>query len=382
MTKRLLFVVNVDWFFKSHRLPIALKAIEQGYEVHLACLDTGDFAELSQLGIHCHYIEFSRSGANPARELAAMRQLYQVLKDVNADIVHTVTIKPALYVGLLSKLVHIPALVFAISGLGLMFSSDGHTVKRTLIKWLYRLALSHKNKTIIFQNPSDKQQLLSVLKEPDDVAQMIKGSGADLTEFDYVKEPIVEEEAGICSPVRVAMAARLLKDKGVYDFVEAAKRLSSKPHVNIQFVLIGGPDPDNPTSVSMGEFEAWQQASFIEVVGPSNEVEKHFANSHIVVLPSYYGEGLPKVLIEAAAIGRAVITTDNPGCKEAVIENETALIVPARDIDALTQAIESLAKDHHKRRLMGKRGRALAEAEFDVNKVAERHIKIYEELGQ
>ena len=377
--KTLLLVVNVDWFFKSHRLPIAVEAIKQGYDVHLACLDTGLFAELTKLGITCHNIPFSRSGVNPLNEFKCMWVLARLIKRLKPSLVHTVTIKPGLYTGLVSKFVKIPAIVFAISGLGLVFSSKSQRVKRRLVELLYRAAFSHKNKKIIFQNPVDRETLLRVLKTPLDVAEMIKGSGVDLNEFNYVEPPT--------GAVKVVMAARLLKDKGVYDFVHAA-RLYSDSHAKmevgfetkVEFVLVGGPDLENPTSVTPAEFESWQQSNFITVLGSRSDVSDIFQNSHVVVLPSYYGEGLPKVLIEAAACGRAVITTNNPGCIEAVIPNETALIIEPKDSSALLGAICDLALNESKRKQMGIKGREFALNTFDVKAVVQRHLDIYQSL--
>ncbi|MUH71335.1 glycosyltransferase family 4 protein [Psychrosphaera haliotis] len=377
--KTLLLVVNVDWFFKSHRLPIAVEAIKQGYDVHLACLDTGLFAELTKLGITCHNVPFSRSGVNPLNEFKCMWVLARLIKRLKPSLVHTVTIKPGLYTGLVSKFVKIPAIVFAISGLGLVFSSKSQQVKRRLVELLYRAAFSHKNKKIIFQNPVDRETLLRVLKTPLDVAEMIKGSGVDLNEFNYVEPPT--------GAVKVVMAARLLKDKGVYDFVDAARSYSDSHakmevgfETKVEFVLVGGPDLENPTSVTLAEFESWQQSNFITVLGSRSDVSEIFQNSHVVVLPSYYGEGLPKVLIEAAACGRAVITTNNPGCIEAVIPNETALIIEPKDSSALLGAICDLALDESKRQQMGIKGREFALNTFDVKAVVQRHLTIYKML--
>lgn len=377
--KTLLLVVNVDWFFKSHRLPIAVEAINEGYDVHLACLDTGLFAELTELGITCHNVPFSRSGVNPLNELKSMWVLARLIKQLKPSVVHTVTIKPGLYTGLVSKFVKIPAMVFAISGLGLVFSSQSQRVKRRLVELLYRAAFSHHNKKIIFQNPVDKETLLNVLKAPSAVAEMIKGSGVDLNEFDYVKPP-----TGV---VKVVMAARLLKDKGVYDFVDAA-RFYSDSHAQkevgfetkVEFVLVGGPDLENPTSVTPEEFKEWQQSNFITVLGPRSDVSDIFQNSHVVVLPSYYGEGLPKVLIEAAACGRAVITTNNPGCIEAVMSNKTALIVEPRNSSALLGAICKLVSDDNMRNEMGTKGREFALQTFDIKAVVKKHLDIYQSL--
>lgn len=387
---KLLFVVNVDWFFKSHRLPIALAAIEAGYEVHLAAHDTGDFGEFERQGIVCHSVPFSRSGTNPLAELKTLKKLMSVLRLVQPDVTHTVTIKPAIYTGLLSKLCRIPAVVFAISGLGLMFSSKGHGVKRAVIKSLYRWALSHPNKKIIFQNEQDEQTLMSILGAPKEVAVRVRGSGADLSEFSYSEEPNVADD----QPVTVVMAARLLKDKGVYDFVESAKRYQTlykeaTSGINIgknelpklRFCLIGGPDLENPHSVSLAEFEQWQHSSYVDAIGPQSNIAEHFSASHIVVLPSYYGEGLPKVLIEAAACGRPIVTTNNPGCLAAVIPNETGLVVEPRDTDSLLNAIIALAKDTQKRKAFGQKARMLAERDFDVNAVVATHLALYEQVS-
>jgi glycosyltransferase involved in cell wall biosynthesis len=369
--KKILFIVNVDWFFVSHRLPIAIAAIKSGYDVSIACANTGKFEYLSELGIKCYDIPFTRSGMNPIKELASLYKLAKAIKHVSPDLVHTVTIKPALYSGILLHFIKVHSKVFAISGLGLVFSSSGMKIKRFLVANLYRVAFKHKQKKIIFQNPVDRSTMMTVLKEDGSDAEMIRGSGVDLNDFLFVEEDNSE--------IRVVMAARLLKDKGVYDFVEAAKILSVKKP-DIKFVLIGAIDPDNPTSVTVDEFTEWMNSDYIEVLGARSDISKQFLLSNIVVLPSYYGEGLPKVIIEAAASGRAVITTDNPGCLEAVEPGISAIIVPSKQPATLAKTISELAHDNVKRNEMGRAGRELAVREFNINSVVNKHLSIYHRL--
>jgi len=372
-TKKLLFVVNVDWFFISHRLPIALLAIQKGFEVHLACALTDKRDYILSLGVKLHEIPFSRSGQGLLNELYTLKQVYRVLTKVKPDVLHTVTIKPVLYGGIMARLARVPAVVAAISGLGLVFVADDFKTKvtKTIATGLYRLAFGHRNMKVIFQNPSDRQSLVDSIQLPSHKIVMIKGSGADLKEYDFKLEP-----KGLCT---VVMASRLLKEKGVYQFVEAANILKLK-NVAVQFQLVGEPDPGNPNSVSEFELEQWKDEGTVKILGYRSDISTVFSNSNIVALPSFYGEGLPKVLIEAAACGRPIITTDNPGCKEALIEGETGLVVPVKDATKLAEAIESLVVDNSRRVLMGQRARKFAEAEFDVNTVVKKHLDIYSEL--
>ncbi len=374
MNKKLLFVVNVDWFFKSHRLPVALSAIKEGYDVHLACTDTGLFDELRELGISCHSVPFSRTGTNVLQELQSFWALCCVLKSVKADLIHTVTIKPAIYVGLLSHVIKVPSLVFAISGLGLVFSSNKLRLKRFAISFLYKLAFKHKNKHIIFQNRSDQHTLLKVLKVAECETSIIDGSGVNLTEFAFQSEPTDKN-------IKVIMAARLLRDKGVFDFIEAASILAKRSeYQHVQFVLVGAPDFDNPASVTSEQYALWREQGIVSLLGARGNIAELFNDSNIVVLPSYYGEGLPKVLIEAAACGRAVITTETAGCLAAVIPNKTALIIPSKNPTALASAVARLSDDHDLRQQLGKNGRELAEQKFNIDLCVTKHLAIYSSL--
>jgi len=371
--KKILFLINVDWFFVSHRLPIAIAAMEKGYEVHVACDFTDKKQYLVDLGIKVHLLPFSRSGKNVLSELNALKAIYKLLKVVKPDLVHAVTIKPVLYGGIISRVCNVPAFVGAISGLGLVFIANNFKDKviRFFVKCLYKLSFKHHNMTAIFQNKIDKGTLIDIGIINNKNTLLIKGSGADLTEYSYSVEP-----NGVPT---VIMAARLLKEKGVVEFISMARTLKEKG-VAANFVLVGEPDYGNPNSFTEDDLVLWKKENIIDLVGFSNEIPKLFSQAHIVVLPSYYGEGLPKVLIEAAACGRPIVTTNNPGCMEAVIENETGFIVPIKDVDSLSSAVLKLINNKELRIQMGTAARTFAEREFDVNNVVNKHLEIYNEL--
>jgi len=373
MSKKILFLVNVDWFFISHRLPIALKAIENGYEVHIACDITDKGEYLNSLGLKVHSLPFSRSGKNILNEFKTLSAIYKVFRKVKPDLVHAVTIKPVLYGGIISRVCNVPAFVGAISGLGLVFIANNFKDKviRFFVKCLYKLSFKHHNMTAIFQNKVDRGTLIDTGIIKNENTSLIKGSGADLAEYSFS-----EESEGIPT---VIMAARLLKEKGVLEFISMARTLKNSG-VIANFILVGEPDYGNPNSFSEGDLELWKQEGSIEIVGFSNEIPKLFSQSHVIVLPSYYGEGLPKVLIEAAACGRPIVTTNNPGCMEAVIENETGFIVPIKDVDSLSLAVLKLINNKELRTQMGIAARKFAEQEFDVNNVVNKHLDIYNEL--
>ena len=322
-----------------------------------------------------HCLPISRSGTKPWKELYSLWALWRLFRRLKPDLLHLVTIKPVLYGGLMARLAGVPAVVVAISGLGSVFVTRRGTVQwlRYGVELLYRVALGHPRLRAIFQNPDDQAMLIGLGAIRNDQTILIRGSGVSLADY-----PVKPEPEG--KPV-VTFASRLLREKGVFEFVEAARILKERG-VQSRFWLVGEPDPGNPSSISRGEMEHWQQEGIIEPLGFRTDIADVFAHSNLVVLPSYYGEGLPKVLIEAAATGRAIITTDQPGCRDAIGPNVTGLLVPVRDATALADAIERLLSDADLRQSMGAAGRKLAEREFGIDKVVEAHLKIYQELTE
>lgn len=373
MSRRLMFVVNVDWFFLSHRLPIALAALGEGYEVHVACGDTGRCAEIESHGMAVHRLGLARGKAGLFSSLSSFLQIAGLFRRLKPDIVHLVTIKPVLFGGLAARISGIHSVVAAISGLGFVFVGDGFAarLRRRLVGRVYRLALGKDNVKVVFQNPYDRDTLGRLAGIPDSKVEMIRGSGANLGL--YRSGPIPEG-----APV-VMLAARLLWDKGVKEFVQAAEILRAEGQA-ARFCLVGDIDPDNPASLTGRDIDDLQKRGIVELWGYRDDMHEVLPQATIVTLPSYYGEGLPKVLIEAAACGRPIVTTDHPGCRNAIEPGVSGLLVPARDGPALAAAIGALIADPRRCAVMGGAGRLLAEREFDVEQVVRKHLDIYRAL--
>jgi glycosyltransferase involved in cell wall biosynthesis len=368
---RLLMFVNDAAFFLSHRLPVALAARDAGFDVHIATAPGQAVDTVRKRGFVHHTIPLTRSGMNLLEEARALLAVWRLLRQLRPQILHCVTIKPVIYGGLMARLSRVPAVVGAVSGLGFVFLSGGAIarLRRAIVRVLYRLALDRENVTIIVQNPDDARQMRAMLGAQPHRAVLIRGSGVDIARYRAV--PRAEG-----TPAIVVMASRLLVDKGVREFVSAARSLRAAG-LPVIFRLAGDVDP-NPASVPGTELESWRREGVVEMVGYQRDVAALFANCDLVVLPSYR-EGLPKVLLEAAACGRAVVTTDVPGCRDAIQPGTTGLLVPARDATALAAAIKRLITDRELRLRMGAAGRALAEREFAIESVIDAHLSVYRE---
>jgi glycosyltransferase involved in cell wall biosynthesis len=369
---RLLFLVNNPAFFLSHRLPLALAARDAGYDVHVATMDGPSVSEIRSHGLTHHVVRMSRSGMNPWAEAKTLWAFWRLLRALRPDLVHAVTIKPVLYGGIACRLARVPAFIAAISGLGYVFlqPSGAGGLLRRLALVLYRCALAGRNSRVIFQNTADRDVLVAAGAVRPEQAVMLRGSGVDLDRF--TPQPWPEE------PVTVCMASRLLRDKGVEEFAAAA-RLARERGAALRWRLAGSPDPGNPASIDLALVRGWESAGLLEYVGECTDVAVLYAQSHIVALPSYR-EGLPKSLIEAAACGRPVVTTDVPGCRDAVEPGVSGLLVPARDARALAEAVLRLAGDSSLRERMGAAGRALAERDFGLAGIVRAHLDLYAEL--
>lgn len=370
--RRLLYVVNNPAFFLSHRLPLALAAKQAGFDVHVATMDGPSVTQIVEHGLTHHVVPMSRSGKNPVREIETLFFLWRLFRRLRPTVVHAVTIKPVLYGGIAARLAGVPAYIAAVSGLGFIFMRQrgGPDFLRLAATVLYRLALGHPNSRVIFQNANDRDVLERAGVVRARQAVLIRGSGVDLSAFPAAPEPE--------GPPIAIMVARLLIDKGVFEFVEAARMTAGDPS-GLRWVLVGTPDPGNPASATEAQFRQWQDEGIVECLGERRDIADLYRGTHIAVLPSYR-EGLPKSLVEAAACARAVVTTDVPGCRDAIEPDVSGLLVPARDARALADAVLRLAKDGDLRRRMGAAGRELAEAEFDIRKVVQAHLAIYTEL--
>jgi glycosyltransferase involved in cell wall biosynthesis len=378
--RRVMYVANAGWFFISHRLPIAIAAKAAGDEVHVAVamdpeLDKDSRRTLEAAGFIVHSLQLSRHGAHPYELIRDWLSLIRLFQGVRPDIAHLVTLKPILLGGLACRLVRIPATVMAVPGRGTVFSARGPLamVRRWIVLIGYRLAYRHRKTRVIVQNVEDRDYFVSRrIFRAEDVS-LIRGSGVDTSRFAMLPEPN--------GPPIVVFAGRMLREKGAEEFVAAAASLKQQ-QTPARFVLLGAPDHGNPKSHTREEIEAWVASGAVEWWGFCHDMERVFAQSHIVCLPTYYGEGVPKVLIEAAAAGRPIITTNTPGCRDIVRHEFNGLLVPPRDTASLVLALERLINNADERRAMGERGHRLARAEFAVELVVEKTLNLYASIAR
>lgn len=371
---RLLYLVNIPRFFVSHRLPLALAARAAGYDVHVATSgeDTESIAAIRESGLDFHPLPISQHGTNPLGELRTLWAIYRLYRTLQPDMVHQITVKPIVYGGLCARLLRIPS-VSAVTGLGYVFVTPGlkWILIRAAIQLAYRAALNHPRAIALFQNPDDRALFVRSGLVHEARTVVIKGSGVDMAQF----QPQPEVEG---TPV-VLFAGRLLWQKGVREFVEAARRCHAEG-LQARFIIVGYSEPSSPAAVPLENLLQWQADGLIEWWGKRDDMPQVFAQSHLVCLPSAYGEGVPKVLIEAAACGRAIVTTDTPGCREIARHGENGLLVPPHDLNALYTAIRQLIEDGDQRRRMGARGRVIAETEFSLERICAETLAVYQRL--
>lgn len=369
---KLFIIVNVDWFFLSHRLPVALAAKETGWDVTIVTADTGKLKDISSQGLKVIDLPMSRSGMNIFQELRTLRFLRKLYRRERPDVVHHVGMKTILWGTLAAKLTKVNGVVNAISGLGGFFAEDNKGFMVRMMPKVLKFSHNRNNLLCIFQNNEDKElyEKSGIINQ--EQARYIKGSGVDLKEFCYTPEP----SAG---KIRVILTARMIVEKGVFILTEAAERLRSKYGDKVEFLLVGGLD-DHPGAITKEQLDDVCDEKYIQWLGYRTDVKELLQSSHIVAFPSYYMEGLPKSLIEADAIGRPVITCDSVGCKETVIDGFNGYLIPTKDVDVLVEKLDILLSDSELRQEMGKRSREYAEENFSIDVVIERHLNIYNEL--
>lgn len=370
---RLLFAINQAAFFVSHFLHLAEGARAAGFEVAVAAPPGPGEETIKAAGLPFYPLHLNRKSANPLQELKTFLSLLRVYRQLKPDLVHQFSIKPVLYGGIAARLAGLPAVVDTITGLGFVFIAAGWKAKlrRAAVTLAYRTALRLKNLRVIFENPDDRQLFFDNGLLQAEQAVLIRGAGVDTELFAFTPEPATD------TPL-VVLAARMLWDKGVGEFVQAAESLR-KAGVNACFVLVGDADAGNPKSISTAQLQQWQREGFVEWWGERRDIATIFATANLVCLPSYR-EGLPKVLLEAASCGRAIVSTDVSGCREAVRHGDNGLLVPAREAEPLADALQQLIADPALRRNMGLRGRERAVAEFSADDVLRQTLMVYREL--
>ena len=353
----LALLVSEDWYFLSHRLRLAEAAIARGYRVVLLTRVGRDAESIRRTGVEIVPFDQSRSGINPLAELRTLLRLARAYGRLRPDVVFHVALKPVLLGSAAARLgIRRAARVNTLGGLGFAFGGDrgGLRPLRWMIRQALRLLLSGDE--VIVQNTLDRSLLVDAVGLASARVHLIPGAGVDLERFKPRPEPAY-------GPITAVLVARMLWDKGVGELVQAARILRGRGRA-LRIRLVGRIDPANPCHIELAQLEAWSAEGLVEWIGHQDDIVAVWADSHIAVLPSYYREGLPKALMEAAACARPIVTTDQPGCRDAIIPGETGLLVPPRDPAALADAIERLALDRPLRLRLGRTARADAEARF------------------
>jgi glycosyltransferase involved in cell wall biosynthesis len=369
----ILYLVTEDWYFWSHRRDLALAAKRAGYHVIVATRE-GEFAErIRALGFELVPVRMRRAGAGPLSEVAAIWDLVQIYRRLNPGIVHHIAMKSVLYGAIAARLAGVKHVVSTVAGLGYLFASDSARARwmRFVVQRILSVLLNRDGQIVIVQNPDDREQLLRGGVVDSDRIVLIRGSGVDTSVYEIRPEP-----RGIWT---VVFASRMLWSKGVGEIVEVARRMS-KLNTPVRFLLAGRVDPDNPDAVSSAQLENWQDEGIVEWHGWLEDIRGILAQAHVVSLPSTYGEGVPKVLIEAAACGIAIVTTDTPGCREIVRNGFNGILVAGHDPDALMESIKTLLEDEELRVRYGQNGRRLVMEEFDLEAVNEATLAVYGRL--
>ena len=370
--RTLLFFVTEDFYFESHRLPLALAARDAGLRVVLVTRCGERSAHLRQLGIEVIPLEIERGNVNLVRDLALLCRLCGIYRQVRPDVVHHVAMKPVIYGSLAARVTGIHRVVNALAGLGFVFSSSAPKARllRPIVRLLLRFVLAAPGSRLILQNRDDQAMFPREGLCPMEQIRLVPGVGVDLQRFIVQPEPE--------GRVRIVLPARMLADKGVVEFVEAARMLRERG-LEAECVLVGGTDSQNPAAISEKQLRSWHDAGLVSWIGHCADMPSSLAACHIVCLPSYR-EGLPKALLEACASGRPIVTTDVPGCRDVVRDEVNGLLARVRDAADLADKLARLVTDPELRRRMGAAGRVSCELNFSSERSAEQTLDIYREL--
>lgn len=365
---RILFFVAVDYYFYTHRLKLACSLLEQGYEVSLVTQVCKHRDLIESHGIKIYPIMMSRSSLNPFSELFLLRELLTIFKIVHPDIVHNVAMKPILYGTLLGCIFFRKCKVInTFAGLGTLYLSSTTKVKIIrqgiirIFKWLFR----NKRVYLTFQNKDD----LGLVGQYNGYSRcfLVPGSGVNIEYYTPQNDPQ--------SPFTVLFASRMLRDKGIFEFIRAAEIIKARG-LQVRFLLAGDIDEANPSSLTEALLKRWQKEGVVDWLGQVSDIRSAFEQSHVVVLPSYR-EGLPKVLLEASACQKAIITTDAPGCRELIQNEVNGLLVPVKQSEPIADAIERLFHDEELRRRLAYRAREVVCESFSDRRVLDATLEVY-----
>ncbi len=374
MSKKIVYVINVDWYFHLHWLERAEYFKSLGFDIHIVTSFSNDVIkdELVSKGFICHQLSVKRKSVNIFREVGSILRLKRILDEIEPELIHCVTIKPNIYAGLLNRLFFNKPIIYSVTGLGAVFSSNSikFNLLRRIITILYK-SISSSKARFIFENNEDYKLFneLDILKYGN--GRVIKGAGIDLTRFSPSLPPLNKN---------VLFGARLLKEKGLACLVEAKQILESQG-VEFKLNVAGIIDSDVSSAIPVSQVEAWASSGDISWLGNVKNMPKLIKENDIVCLPTTYGEGVPRILIEAASCQRAIITTDVVGCREIVSHEVNGLLAQPGDVISLVNCLRALLESDEKTLEFGAKGRQKVEKEFSQEMVFEKTLKVYDELG-
>jgi len=367
--QKLLYLVSEDWFFCSHFIERAVAAQKAGYEV-VVMTHIDQHADIIRArGLRVIPSGLDRASTNPLKELSFIAQVYRIYRSERPDIVHHVALKLVIYGTIAALMAGVQCMVNAPVGMGFVFISSSFKARilRLPVKIALRLLLNPPRSRVIFENKDDLNALVTDGYVRGNDVRLIRGAGIDLQTY----MPVPEQEG---EPI-IVLVARMLWDKGVGEFVAAARRVRELGY-KARFLLVGSPDPLNHATISEAILRGWQEKGIIEWLGHRTDIPFILSKSHIACLPSYR-EGLPKSLLEALASGRPVVTTDVHGCREVVDNGQNGLLVPVKNVEALAQALITLIKNPGLRASMGAAGRMRAETEFSQERIISETLAVY-----
>jgi len=373
MKKKLFIVVNQDFFFLSHRLPIGVAAKDAGYDVTIVSEDTGVSDKIREAGLNTINLPINKAGTNIKDEIKTFFFLYKLFRREKPDIVHLVGLKTMLWGSLACRLAGVKAMVSAVCGLGVLFDEEhAHSFMTRSILKVLRVTHKKKRLAVIFQNNDDKAIFLNAKIMKEEQCAFTNGSGINLQNYDYTPEPT----DGL---IKIIFTARMVEDKGTLILIDAAKKLEVEYKGKVQFLLCGGLDT-NPNGITKEMLESRCDGEYIQWLGHRKDVLELLKQSHIMAFPSWYREGLPKSVIEAEAIGRPVVTTDSVGCRDTVVDGKNGYMIPIKDSDALAMALKKLIDNPELRQTMGKNAREFAVKRFDIKDVVKVHMDVYDNI--
>lgn len=373
---KIILLANTDWYLYNFRRALAQELQNKGHEVLLLSPDGPYGKKLCALGLYWQPVPLNRSSINPMRELWFINWLRNFILTEDVDLVHGFTIKCAIYGSLAARFAGDRSRISAVAGMGYIFTSQALRARLLRLPTLLtmRCTMGGKNSRLILQNSHDVSVFHRNAIIRKDRIRLIRGSGVNCRQFSGCAERLPGES------MRVLLAARLLWDKGIAEYVEASRQLQAAGK-DIHFLLAGTPDPGNPDSIPEQQVIQWQQQGLIQWLGHVDDMPTLLSSIHVMALPTVYGEGVPRSLIEGAASGLALIATDSPGCSELIEHEKNGLLVPLHNnVDALVYAIARLESDPRLARRLGAAAQKKARREFDEGDVITQTLAVYQEL--